>query len=177
MARMCEACGNGLFGQTQTSWLTCNIWLASNAVPGSKMTGLETWPDSTHTMLGNSSSPKSEISFAFSTHGFHTTGTSKCYTVRLVIAELTATYGTEHALTDRANQLISGGLIDNQRGLYIIWPFTFKSITHFRSSVSFSHHAIMYLRFFSKMMGKAIHSLVISMKVLNVTSIIICEEV
>jgi hypothetical protein len=92
MTRMCEACGNGLSGQTQTSRLTCNIWLASNAVPGSKMTGLDTWPDSTHTMLGNSSSPKSEISFAFSTHGFHTTGTSKCFAVRLVIAELTATH-------------------------------------------------------------------------------------
>jgi hypothetical protein len=75
MARTCVACGNGSSGQTQESWLTCNIWLASNAVPGNKMTGLDTWPDSTHTMFGNSSSPKSEISLAFSTHGFHTTGT------------------------------------------------------------------------------------------------------
>jgi hypothetical protein len=42
-------------------------------------------------MLGNSSSPKSEISLAFSTQGFHTTGTSKQLAVRLVIAEIADT--------------------------------------------------------------------------------------
>ena len=56
------------------SYMTCSIWLASKTVPGGSTMGEVTCPASTHTMLGNSSSPKSGISFAFSSHGFHTTG-------------------------------------------------------------------------------------------------------
>jgi hypothetical protein len=91
------------------SWLTCNIWLASNAVPGSKMTGLDTWPDSTQTMLGNSSAPKSEISFPFSTHGFHTTR-KKYYSVQIMRDEFQYQHLVyhhniaEHVLADCNNQ-------------------------------------------------------------------------
>lgn len=53
--------------------LTWSIWLASNAVPGNKMTGLDTWPASTHNIFGYSSSPKSAISRARSDHGFQMT--------------------------------------------------------------------------------------------------------
>lgn len=59
--------------------ITCNIWLASNAVPGIRMTGLETCPDSTHTIFGYSSSPKSESSLALWTHGFQITVSGKLY--------------------------------------------------------------------------------------------------
>lgn len=62
----------------QTFWrilmLTCNIWLASKAVPGRRTTGLETCPDSTQIIFGYSSSPKSGTSLLWSSHGFHTTG-------------------------------------------------------------------------------------------------------
>ena len=58
-----------LFGLTIT-WRICE---ASNAVPGSSSTGDETWPASTHTMLGYSSSPKSGVSRALSSHGFQMT--------------------------------------------------------------------------------------------------------
>ena len=59
--------------------ITCKIWLASKAVPGSNMTGLLTCPLSTHIMFGNSSSPKSGMSRAFSCQGFHTTVSGKLY--------------------------------------------------------------------------------------------------
>ena len=53
--------------------MTCKISDASNAVLGSRITGLDTWPASTQTIFGYSSSPKSWISLAFSTQGFQTT--------------------------------------------------------------------------------------------------------
>lgn len=56
--------------------ITCKIWLASKAVPGNRITGLDTCPDSTHTIFGYSSSPKSDSSFACCIHGFHTTITT-----------------------------------------------------------------------------------------------------
>lgn len=56
-------CGRA-FSIINTLHMTCRIWLASKAVPGSRITGLETCPASTHTMLGYSSSPKSDISLA-----------------------------------------------------------------------------------------------------------------
>lgn len=65
-----------LFGFTIT-WRICE---ASKAVPGRRSTGDDTWPASTQTMLGYSSSPKSGVSRALSNHGFQTTGmTMKCF--------------------------------------------------------------------------------------------------
>lgn len=58
-----------LFGLTIT-WRICE---ASKAVPGRSSTGDETWPASTQTMLGYSSSPKSGVSRALSSHGFQIT--------------------------------------------------------------------------------------------------------
>lgn len=60
-------------------YMTCSIWLASKAVPGRRITGLDTCPDSTHTIFGYSSSPKSDISFAWSIHGFQITVSGKLY--------------------------------------------------------------------------------------------------
>ena len=51
---------------------TCNTWLASNVVPGLKTIGWDTWPESTHNILGYSSFPKSPICRAFS-QGFQIT--------------------------------------------------------------------------------------------------------
>lgn len=69
---------------------TCSIWLASKAVPGNSMTGLLTCPLSTHIMLGNSSSPKSGMSRAFSCQGFHTTVSGKLYfCTRIFLPETT----------------------------------------------------------------------------------------
>lgn len=53
--------------------MTCKIWEASKAVPGNNRTGDDTWPASTHTIFGYSSSPKSGVSRALSIHGFQIT--------------------------------------------------------------------------------------------------------
>lgn len=52
---------------------TWRIWLASKAVPGKRITGVDTCPASTQSMFGYSSSPRSPISRAWSDHGFHIT--------------------------------------------------------------------------------------------------------
>lgn len=55
---------------------TCKTWLASKVVPGLRIIGCVTCPDSTHIIFGYSSLPKSAMSLAFS-HGFQTTANKK----------------------------------------------------------------------------------------------------
>lgn len=69
----CAKCRNPAKEEAVKQNLTCSIWLASKAVPGSSIMGVATRPASTQTMLGNSSSPKSGISFANSDQGFQIT--------------------------------------------------------------------------------------------------------
>jgi len=84
----------GFLPQSWESHMTWRISDASKAVPGKRITGAETCPASTQIMLGYSSSPKSWISLAFSTHGFHTTASIQQkwvyrWTAELLVSSLT----------------------------------------------------------------------------------------